>query len=100
FTPDSLGLYSSTLVTTWNMPYAGGYDSGKVHATAPGIATITYTLPSGCFSSVTITVNPLPGPFIDTPYKVCAGSTKILSDPPGPGTWSATSGIVLLSAIG
>ena len=80
------GLYSSTGVTTFNI----GGGCGKVKANMQGVDTIIYVTPNGCSSVVILTVNPLPAVFMSPPYSVCVGLTKILTDPPGPGTWSSS----------
>jgi trimeric autotransporter adhesin len=80
------GVYSSTLVTVINL---GGGD-GEVYAHAPGVATIRYTVPSGCFYEQSVTINPLPAPIMAPPYEVCQGSTKLLTDASPGGTWTST----------
>src|SRR6185295_7191587 len=57
-----------------------------------GIAGITYTTPSGCVTTTTVTVNPLT-PITGT-LSVCQGSTTTLSDATTGGTWSSLSSSV------
>ncbi len=64
--------------------------TGVVTPIAPGVATITYTLPTGCSRSLTITVNALPSAIAGLSV-VCEGSTIALSDPSGAGTWSSSN---------
>ena len=62
-----------------------------------GTTTITFTLPTTCFTTLIVTVNPLPTAILgrDT---VCEGSTVLLSDMTGGGTWS--SGLSGTASIG
>ena len=62
--------------------------TGVVTGVTVGTAVITYTAPTGCFATATITVSPLPAPITGT-TTVCAGSTIILSDATTPGIWSS-----------
>lgn len=80
------GSFSSTLVTVTNL--GGGL--GKVRAYGPGSATVTYTLPNGCFVTGTLTVNPLPKLITGTGW-ICSGSTITLSDSVTGGSWSSDS---------
>jgi len=74
-----------------------------------GTSLITLTLPTGCSTAVTVTVNPLPGA-ISGLSTVCAGQTISLTDATTGGTWSsgniaqatvgATTGIVTGVATG
>ena len=73
----------STTVATINMV------SGFVNGILAGISVIDYTLPTGCFSSVTVTVNPLPAPISGT-TSVCVGSVTTLSDT-GSGIWTSST---------
>ncbi len=77
------GVWSSTLVTI---------TPGRlVTSFAPGTAGITYTLPSGCSVTATLTVHPLPTPITASPgFVICAGSTTLLSSTPPGGTWTST----------
>jgi len=62
--------------------------SGNFTGHIPGLATITYTMPSGCF--VTTTVSITPAPTISGTLTVCEGQTTTLSSTPG--TWMPGSG--------
>jgi len=74
-----------------------GSSSGIVIGVAPGVDTITYTLPTGCTTSTGVTVNPLPvaGTITGT-SSVCAGSTITLSDAISGGVWSTTNASVAI----
>ncbi len=80
------GTYNSSLITVFNYPGTG---NGLITTFAPGLATITYTLPTGCFVTQSISVNPLPSP-ISGPDSVCVGSTILFTDIDGPGAWSTS----------
>ena len=65
-----------------------GAGSGIVSGIAAGTGTATYTVATtGCITTKTITVNPLPGPIMGA-GSVCAGAMITLSDAGG-GHWSA-----------
>lgn len=83
--------------------------TGVVTGVAPVNTNIIYSLPTGCFASKSVTVNPSPGT-ISGNLNVCLGLTSTLSDAPTGGTWSSsstpiasvglTSGIVTGNALG
>jgi gliding motility-associated-like protein len=92
------GTYNSTLITVLNAPGTGTQPvspgNGFITTFAPGLASITYTLPSGCSVTQTISVNPLPDPITVPKDSVCVGSTITFADDIGPGTWSASPSAV------
>jgi gliding motility-associated-like protein len=68
--------------------------TGVVTGMNGGIATITYTLPAGCFATVTVTVDAVPPP-ISGALGICVGANDTLTDALVGGTWStATAAIV------
>ena len=69
--------------------------SGIVTGLSVGTATITYTIPTGCSRTVTVSINPAPAP-ITGALAVCAGATTALTD--GSGTWS--SGSTSIATVG
>lgn len=73
-----------TVVSITTIP--GHPDSVLVNGLNVGVATLKYTLSTGCFVAFNVTVNPLPLP-ITGPNKVCVGSSITLSDPTPGGTW-------------
>lgn len=66
------------------------HSSGMVMALSPGTATLTYSLPTGCFVTRTITVHPMPSAIAGT-MSACEGSTSALTSSPAGGTWSSAS---------
>ena len=62
---------------------------GVVTGLTAGTAIITFTIPTGCITTTTVTVNPLPGAIGGTPV-VCEGSTTTLSNSGG-GTWISSN---------
>ena len=64
-----------------------GATSGIITGGVAGSPIIKYTLPTGCYVSMPVTVNPLPAPIAGTP-SVCLGSTTTLTNVGG-GTWSS-----------
>ncbi len=83
---------------TWtsSVPSVGTIDPTGAFTTAgPGVTTIAYTLPTGaCAATLSLTVNPLPGPVSIDPLgspSACDGDngTPLLEDITDPGgTWS------------
>lgn len=63
--------------------------TGIVTGVGAGTVTITYTLPTGCFTTSTITVNPTPVAITMIP--VCVGSTVTLADGTTGGTWASSN---------
>ncbi len=62
-----------------------------------GVTTISYSLMTGCFATLTVTVDSLPVP-IAGPSTVCVGSLITLTDGLGGGLW--TSGTPSVATIG
>jgi uncharacterized protein YjdB len=84
----------------WSSACSGitvGSTSGVVVGVAAGVCTVTYTLPTGCFATINITVNPLPT-ITGTPY-TCVSATTTLTGSPGGGIWvSANPGVATVGA--
>ncbi len=98
-------LYNSVPGGTWTSsdPTIATVDivTGDVTGVAFGSATITYALPTGCRTSLVVSVHPLPA-VITGVMRICQGNTTLLSDATGPGSWSSgdTSIIVADAASG
>jgi uncharacterized protein YjdB len=92
------GLYTSSLATVTNL----GSGTGRVTGNAPGTATVTYTVPSGCMATSIFTVNPLPDAISGAGGHICTGATAIFTDGTPGGTWStsATSAVTIGSTSG
>ena len=69
---------------------SAGSSSGIITGISGGTATITYTLPTSCFTSTVFTVNAAPGPITGS-TAVCQSSTTTLSDISTGGTWSSSN---------
>lgn len=78
--------------------------SGTVTGIIAGTATISYVVSNACDTVVVtsvITVNPLPStPSITGPATVCVGGIVTLNATPSGGSWTSTSGVATVSAIG
>lgn len=89
----SLTLSNSTTGGTWSSSAAGVATvstAGDVTAIASGVTTISYTLSTGCRTTTSISVDPLPAA-ISGILSPCAGQTTTLSSSPAGGTWSSTN---------
>lgn len=64
--------------------------SGNITGVNAGSAIITYTLPTGCRTTRSMNVLPLPAPTTGT-LTLCAGATTTLSNTTGGGTWSSSN---------
>ncbi len=82
----SSGLWSSGSLSVASI----GSISGIMTGVTAGTSVITYTLPTGCYKTVTVTINPAP-PMIGGTGSICVGSTAALSDPVLGGTWSSSN---------
>lgn len=71
--------------------------SGVVSGVSAGTAMITYTLPTGCFTTVAVTIFAAPAPITGI-TSLCTGSTVALTDPSPGGTWS--SGTASVASVG
>ena len=71
-----------------------GSATGVVNATSTaGTVIVTYTAPTGCMITSTVTVSPLPA-FVTGPYTECIGAFVTLSDATTGGTWSGTNSYI------
>ncbi len=68
-------------------------NSGVVSGVSVGTSIITYTTPSLCYTTTSVTVNPLPAAITGV-RTVCAGSTTQLSETTTGGTWSGNNNSV------
>ena len=85
---------------TWsssNIGFATVGSSGMVTGVATGIPTISYTLPSGCYATIPVTVNALPyvGP-ISGANTVCIGAPATLFDGGSGGIWSSSNASIAM----
>ncbi len=70
-----------------------GSGSGVVTGAVAGNSNITYTLPTGCFTTTIATINAIPAAITGTAV-LCAGSTTKLSNATPGGTWSSSNVLV------
>lgn len=87
---------------TWScactLPGVALSSSGIFTGGSAGTTNVTYTMPNGCFTYTTVTVNALPSAMTGT-FTVCASSTTQLSNTGG-GTWQTGSSLVSVDATG
>jgi hypothetical protein len=82
--------------------------TGDITGVGVGNATLTYTLPTGCYSTAPMTVNQLPAPIAPANLSICQGSTITMTNATPGGSWLSENTPVatinpttgLLTAIG
>lgn len=90
---------TTTLATTpaggtWSSPSAHiNVVGGTVSGLSPGTAVVSYTLPTGCMRSATVTVNAPIGAMSGS-LTVCAGAMTFLSHATTGGTWASSNAAV------
>lgn len=86
--PVGTGTWTSGDVTVYTI----GASTGVITPVAPGVASVTYTMPvTGCSVTNTVTINPLPAPLTGE-LVTCVGNTTTISSSPAGGTWTMTPG--------
>ena len=89
-------LSDATSGGNWSSSNTGvaivGSSTGVVTGVSGGNPVITYTLPTGCFSVYSMTVNPIAP--ISGPSGICLGTTAGFSDASTGGTWSSSNSAV------
>lgn len=90
---DVTTLASTSTGGTWtsgDMTIATVNAGGGVGGITSGIASITYTLPTGCKTAANVQVDQIPAAITGNSY-VCNGFTSLLSDFTPGGTWSSSN---------
>lgn len=87
-------LSNSTLGGVWtsSIPSVAtiGSSDGLVSGISSGTTTITYTLPTGCYTTAVVTINPNPSAITGT-NNVCVGLTTTLTTTPSGGSWTSSN---------
>jgi len=90
----SITLSNATGGGTWSSSNTAiatvGSMTGVVTGVDSGVVNITYTVGTGCFSVMSLNVNPPMAPITGTPY-VCLNTTSDLDHVMPGGTWSVTT---------
>lgn len=84
------GTWSSSITTDATIGSATGIVTGVAGTTSP---VITYLLPTGCKTTMTVTVNPVPAAITGT-TTVCTGLTTTLGEVTAGGTWSSSNNAI------
>ncbi len=96
-------LYNFSGSGTWssgNAAVATVAGSGDVSGVSAGLASITYTLPTGCIRTQIVTVNSLPANIMSD-NAVCVGQTMTALNATTGGTWSSSApGTATIDASG
>lgn len=96
----TLSLSSTSGGGTWatsDVGIAGVDAGGNVTGNDAGTVTITYTLPTGCYTAKLITVNALPAA-ISGPDAVCVASEITLTDADAGGFWNSPDATVSVNS--
>jgi uncharacterized protein YjdB len=72
--------------------------TGVITGLSAGVLTITYTSPTSCSITATVTVLPIPG-VISGPHNVCIGDSILLTDATPGGSWITGSADVYIPDI-
>ena len=90
-------LSNSTGGGSWVSSNSGiasvGSGTGVVTGVAAGVANISYTLPTGCFRSLAVTVAATPATISGT-TNVCVGNTITMASTSPGGTWSSSNAAI------
>jgi uncharacterized protein YjdB len=84
--PTAGGSWSSSDLTVATV----GSSNGVVLGVASDVATISYVMPTGCFSVTSVTINQAPSA-ITGPSTVCAGSVLTLGNAVSGGAWISSN---------
>jgi trimeric autotransporter adhesin len=96
--PGGPGTWSSSTLTVATV-VAGPATTTTVTGVGGGTALITYTLPTTCYTTYAVTVNPIT-PILGNP-NICITSTTSLSDATGGGGWSSSNmGVATVTTTG
>ena len=87
------GVWSSSNTTVAPI----GTSSGIVSGAAGGVATISYTISTGCAATVAVTVSTVIAPITGS-ATLCTGATSALSDASGGGVWSSSSSVAAIGS--
>jgi hypothetical protein len=98
---DTATLYNTVAGGTWvsgNSNATADLSSGLINGVTSGTSVITYTLSTGCYSTYTVTINPIPGA-IGGLSEVCEGSGINLTNPVSGGTWASSNANSTVDAL-
>ena len=85
---------------TWSSPQAPslitlGATAGDITGVATGVATITFTLPTGCMTTTSVSVNPMPHAGVISGKDIlCLGDSTNFTSNASYGVWSSTDATV------
>jgi hypothetical protein len=91
YDPTGGGTYSVGVGGTGLITLSGG--PGTFLSVTPGTVTLFYTLPTSCFTSIVITVNPVPGAITATvgALNICPGTSSTLTNGTAGGSWTSSN---------
>lgn len=95
-------IYSDASVggiwSTSNTNAVIGTATGILTGNVAGLSAVTYKLPTGCFVTQTLIVNPSPATIAGT-TSICLGATAVLSDAITDGVWSSSNSNVSIGSL-
>ncbi|MBX2905993.1 MAG: Ig-like domain-containing protein [Taibaiella sp.] len=83
--PSAGGIWSTSSAAV-----AGITTLGSLNGINAGTATISYTIPGSCISTIVATVLPLPASIVGAPV-VCAGMSTTMTNTTSGGTWASSN---------
>ncbi len=84
--PTAGGHWTSSITSVATI----GSSSGILNAISAGTTVISYTMPAGCYITLTVNVVTSPSPIVGS-STICTGLTSPYTDGIGGGTWSSSS---------
>jgi trimeric autotransporter adhesin len=100
----SLSLINVSAGGVWSIDSAHiatvGAATGILTGISPGIATVTYTLATGCYRTATVTINSASAAITPSHATACQGNSIFLSCSSAGGTWSSNNTAVATVAMG
>ena len=86
--------------TSSNSALASVNSSGVVSGNVLGTAIISYQLPTGCYRTMQVTVNPFPEPIVGDSLIYCIGTSVALTSGTAGGNWTSSNPAIVSANAG